>query len=85
VDVLFESLAEVYNGSALGLILTGMGRDGEEGARKIKQRGGAIMAQDAQSSVVFGMPRAVIESGLADEVLNLSEIPKRLREIFRCL
>jgi len=85
VDVLFESLAEVYNGSALGLVLTGMGRDGEEGARKIKQKGGAVMAQDAQSSVVFGMPRAVIESGLADEVLNLSEIPKRLREIFRCL
>jgi len=85
VDVLFESLAEVYNGSALGLVLTGMGRDGEEGARRIKQKGGAILAQDAQSSVVFGMPRAVIESGLADEVLNLAEIPKRLREIFRCL
>ena len=85
VDVLFESLAEVYNGTCLALILTGMGRDGADGARLIKQKGGAVIAQDAESSIVFGMPRAVIESGLADEILPLSEIPKRLKEIFRCL
>jgi two-component system chemotaxis response regulator CheB len=84
VDVLFNSLAEIYNGSSLVLILTGMGRDGAEGAKKVKLKGGGVIAQDAQTSVVFGMPRAVIEAGLADEVLSLSEIPKRLRELFRC-
>ncbi|MCS7199024.1 MAG: chemotaxis response regulator protein-glutamate methylesterase [Caldimicrobium sp.] len=83
VDVLFESLAEVFNGTCLGIILTGMGRDGTEGARKIKQKGGGIIAQDSSSSIVFGMPRAVIEAGLADEVLSLQEIPKRIRELFR--
>ncbi|MFN3505791.1 MAG: chemotaxis response regulator protein-glutamate methylesterase [Caldimicrobium sp.] len=83
VDVLFESLAKVYNGSCLAMVLTGMGKDGLEGARRIKERGGAVIAQDAQSAVVFGMPRAVIEAGLADEILPLSEIPRRLREIFR--
>lgn len=82
VDVLFDSLAEGYNGSCLALVLTGMGRDGTEGARKIKQRGGAVIAQDAESSIVFGMPRSVIEAGLADEVLNLRDIPKRLKELF---
>lgn len=85
VDVLFESLAEVYGSTCLGLILTGMGKDGAEGAQLIKKKGGAVIAQDAQSSIVFGMPRAVIEKGLADEVLSLSEISKRLKEIFKCL
>lgn len=82
VDVLFESLAEVYNGSCLALVLTGMGRDGTEGAKKIKQKGGAVIAQDGESSIVFGMPRSVIEAGLADEVLNLKDIPQRLKELF---
>ena len=83
VDVLFESLAQVYNGSCLAMVLTGMGKDGLEGAKKIKERGGVVIAQDEASSVVFGMPRAVIEAGLADEVLNLKEIPLRIRELFR--
>ncbi len=83
VDELFESLAEIYNGYVLALILTGMGYDGKEGAKKIKEKGGVILAQDAQSSVVFGMPRVIIEAGLADEVLNISEIPQRLIEIFK--
>ncbi len=82
VDELFESLAEVYRDKTVGLVLTGMGRDGEEGSRKIKEVGGLVLAQDEQSCVVFGMPRAVIEAGLADEVLNLSVIPQRLKEIF---
>ncbi|MEN3038897.1 MAG: chemotaxis response regulator protein-glutamate methylesterase [Candidatus Kryptonium sp.] len=83
VDVLFETLAETYNGTCLAIVLTGMGRDGTDGARKIKQKGGGIIAQDAQSSVVFGMPRAVIEAGLADEILSLQDIPKRIRELFK--
>ncbi|MBO8143689.1 MAG: chemotaxis response regulator protein-glutamate methylesterase [Thermodesulfobacterium sp.] len=82
VDELFESLAENYNGNTLALILTGMGSDGKEGAKKIKEKGGVVLAQDAESSIVFGMPRAVIEAGLADEVVNLSKIPERLKELF---
>lgn len=84
VDELFESLAEVYNGNTLVLILTGMGSDGKEGAKKIKEKGGVVLAQDAESSVVFGMPKAVIEEGLADEVVNLSKIPERLKDLFGC-
>ncbi len=83
VDVLFESVAEIYNGTALGLILTGMGKDGLEGSKLIKARGGGIIAQDRETSVVYGMPRAVIEAGLADEILSLPQIPLRLKEIFR--
>jgi two-component system chemotaxis response regulator CheB len=82
VDELFESLAEVYNGKTLVLVLTGMGSDGKEGAKKIKEKGGVVLAQDAESSVVFGMPKAVIEEGLADEVINLFKIPERLKELF---
>ncbi len=82
VDELFESMADVYEDKTVALVLTGMGRDGEEGARKIKEKGGLVLAQDEKSCVVFGMPRAVIEAGLADEVLNLTQIPQRLKEIF---
>ena len=84
VDELFESLAEVYNGKTLALILTGMGNDGKEGAKKIKEKGGVVLAQDAESSVVFGMPKAVIEEGLVDEVINLSRISERLKDLFGC-
>ncbi len=84
VDELFESLAEVYNGKTLALVLTGMGNDGKEGAKKIKEKGGVVLAQDAESCIVFGMPKAVIEANLADEILNLSQIPQRLKELFRC-
>ncbi len=84
VDELFESLAEVYNGNTLVLILTGMGSDGKEGAKKIKEKGGIVLAQDAESSVVFGMPKAIIEEGLADEVINLFRIPERLKDLFGC-
>ncbi|WP_028840743.1 protein-glutamate methylesterase/protein-glutamine glutaminase [Thermodesulfobacterium hveragerdense] len=83
VDELFESIADYYNGGSVGLILTGMGSDGKEGSKKIKEQGGVILAQDAETSVVFGMPKAVIEAGLADEVLSLEQIPQRLKEIFK--
>jgi len=84
VDELFESLAEVYDGNTLALVLTGMGSDGKEGAKKIKEKGGVVLAQDAESSIVFGMPKAIIEEGLADEVVNLSKIPERLKDLFGC-
>lgn len=83
VDELFDSLAEIFKEDTLAIVLTGMGSDGKEGSKKIKEKGGVVWAQDAETSVVFGMPKAVIEAGLADEILSLPEIPKKLKETFR--
>lgn len=74
VDVTFASAAKHFAGQVLGVILTGMGADGREGARVLKQGGSIIWAQDEQSCVVYGMPMAVAEAGLADRVLPLSDI-----------
>jgi len=82
VDPLFRSLAEVYNGTTVALVLTGMGQDGMRGAQRIKERGGLVLAQDEKTSTVYGMPRVVVEAGLADMVLSLPEIPFKLQEIF---
>ncbi len=75
VDALMLSVAEVYSGHVLGVILTGLGNDGERGMREIKNRGGRVIAESKESCVVYGMPKAVIESGLADRVVPLNEIP----------
>jgi two-component system chemotaxis response regulator CheB len=75
---LFQSAAETLGNAALGVILTGMGSDGIAGLRHLKARGGRIIAQDEASSVVFGMPGAAIEAGLADEVVRLADLPVRL-------
>lgn len=74
VDVLFHSAAEHFRGRTLGIVLTGMGQDGKEGCRLLRRKKAHIIAQDQPSSVIWGMPRAVAEAGLADEVLPLSEI-----------
>lgn len=74
VDYLFRSVAEVYGPRAVGVIMTGMGSDGTAGCRALKQRGGWIVAQDAATCVVYGMPREPIESGLADVVAPLERI-----------
>ncbi|MCX8031490.1 MAG: CheB methylesterase domain-containing protein, partial [Thermodesulfovibrionales bacterium] len=74
VDALALSVAELYPGRALGVMLTGMGNDGLKGFTAIKRSGGRIFAQDEKSCVVFGMPKAVIEAGIADKVLSLDEI-----------
>ena len=74
VDPLFLSVAEATGGNALGVILTGMGHDGREGVRALRGAGGTIIAQDEASSIVWGMPGAVAEAGLADQILPLSEI-----------
>ncbi|WP_339747520.1 chemotaxis response regulator protein-glutamate methylesterase [uncultured Maricaulis sp.] len=74
VDPLFQSVAEVTQGQALGVILTGMGHDGREGVRALRAAGGTILAQDEATSIVWGMPGAVAEAGLADHILPLSEI-----------
>ena len=80
VDALFVSTAEVYGGAALAVILTGMGQDGLRGAEILKARGAGIVAQDEATSVVWGMPGAVVNGGLADRVLPLNEVvPEILR------
>lgn len=82
VDVLFRSVAEVYGAQSVGIIMTGMGQDGLVGAKKMKEKGALIVAQDESTSVVYGMPRAVVEAGLADYVLPLGEIAPFLQKIF---
>jgi two-component system chemotaxis response regulator CheB len=74
VDVLLRSVAEVYGPGALAVIMTGMGQDGLAGCETIRQRGGQVLAQDEQSSVVWGMPGFVADAGLADEVLPLNAL-----------
>lgn len=71
VDVLAASVAEVYGGAALGVMLTGMGSDGLKGFTALKQKGARIVAQDEDSSVVYGMPKVVVEAGLADAVVSI--------------
>lgn len=73
-NVLFRSVAEIYGKRALGIVLTGMGKDGLEGVRVMKKQGATIVAQDKDSSVAWGMPRSIIEAELADFVLPLKEI-----------
>jgi two-component system, chemotaxis family, protein-glutamate methylesterase/glutaminase len=73
-DVMFTSAAEQCDGALLGVIMTGMGKDGLEGLKLIKRRGGYVIAQDEDSCVVYGMPRAAVEEGLADAVVPLDDI-----------
>jgi len=74
VDCLFESVANTYGKKSIGVILTGMGKDGAKGIAMIKNKGGYTIAQDEDSSVVYGMPRAAVETGKVTQILNLKEI-----------
>ena len=74
VDVLFRSVVGIYGSGTLGVILTGMGQDGLRGCELIRDVGGQVLAQDEQSSVVWGMPGFVANAGLADAVLPLNQI-----------
>jgi two-component system chemotaxis response regulator CheB len=74
VDVMFRSVAQLYGGSAVAVVLTGMGHDGREGAKVLRDVGAEVLAQDEASSVVWGMPGALVAAGLADEVLALDRI-----------
>jgi two-component system, chemotaxis family, protein-glutamate methylesterase/glutaminase len=70
-DVMFQSAAEIYGPRLLGVVLTGMGNDGSQGVRRIKERGGKVLAEAEESSVVFGMPKEAIATGCVDGVVPL--------------
>ncbi len=78
VDVSFNSAAAVIGKGVLAIVLTGMGADGKNGAASLKSHGSSVWAQDEESCVVYGMPQAVVEAGLADRVLSLPEIVSTL-------
>lgn len=78
VDPLFETLADATGGKAIGVVLSGMGRDGALGAERLVMAGGTLFAQDAATSAVWGMPRAVAEAGLATAVLPPAAIAQRI-------
>lgn len=80
-NVLFRSVAEIYGKRALGIVLTGMGKDGLEGVKEMKAQGAAIITQDKDSSVAWGMPRSVVEAELADLVLPLDEIARTVNNM----
>ena len=80
-DYLFRSVASVYKEKALGVIMTGMGKDGVTGLRMMKRYGSRIFAQDAKSCVVFGMPAEAIKAGIVDEIVPLENMAQR---IMRC-
>jgi len=78
VDMLFSTAAVYYRKRVLGVLLTGMGRDGAEGCARIVHAGGYTLVQDQKTSAIFGMPRAAIEAGAASEVLGLPDIAARI-------
>lgn len=82
-DVLFDSVSEEFGPEGIGVIMTGMGVDGARGLGKIKAQGGRTIAQNEESCVVFGMPKAAIDMGHVDEILPLEEIPERLTELLK--
>jgi two-component system chemotaxis response regulator CheB len=81
VDVMAASVAEMYGGGAVGVILTGMGHDGVRGLKAIKDRGGYVVGQDEASSVVYGMPRAAAAAGVVDRVVPLDGVGRALCEL----
>jgi two-component system chemotaxis response regulator CheB len=81
VDVLFQSAAEVYGNRVLGIVMTGMGSDGRQGAAWIKAQGGLIFTEAESSCVVYGMPAVVKEAGLSDKSVTLDHMAHAIREV----
>lgn len=80
VDVLFQSAAEVLHERVLGVVMTGMGDDGKQGAAWIKAQGGAIITESVRTCIIYGMPRCVDEAGLSDASVPLGEIAREISE-----
>jgi two-component system chemotaxis response regulator CheB len=81
VDLLMRSTAQAFESNCAGLILTGMGTDGLAGMKELKSRGGYVIAQDEETCVVYGMPKAVVNAHLADAVLPTERIPEEIIRI----
>jgi two-component system chemotaxis response regulator CheB len=79
-DVMLRSLAMTYGSNLLSIVMTGMGQDGRRGCEVVKKAGGTVVAQDQESSLVWGMPRAVISAGLHDAVMPLSAMAQLINE-----
>jgi two-component system chemotaxis response regulator CheB len=82
IDVMFKSVAKTAGENAVGVILTGMGRDGAEGLLEMRRAGARTMAQDEESCVVYGMPKVAVELGAAEETTPLTDIAGRLVRLF---
>lgn len=82
VEVLFNSVARHAGQNALGIIMTGMGKDGAEGLLNMKKAGARTVAQDEKSSIVFGMPKEAIQIGAAEHVMSLHDIPQKIRNFY---
>lgn len=80
VDALFQSAADVYAGRVLGVVMTGMGEDGREGAAWIKAKGGTIFTESEDTCVVYGMPRAIVDAGLSDRAVGLEQMASAIME-----
>jgi two-component system chemotaxis response regulator CheB len=78
---LFQSVAAAYGRSVIGILLTGMGRDGAEGLRRLREAGGLTIAQDEESSIIFGMPGEAIRQGAAEYVLSPDQIAELIRSM----
>jgi two-component system chemotaxis response regulator CheB len=78
VDPMLASVASVYGPGALGVVLTGMGRDGVEGAGRLVGCGGSVLAQDEASCAVWGMPKAIVEAGFASAVMAPDKLARRI-------
>lgn len=80
VDILFNSASNVFKSNVMGIIMTGLstGKDGVEGCKRIKEKGGVVIAQDQKTSICFGMPKNIIDKGLADYILPTKIIAKKI-------
>ncbi len=83
VDPMLDSLIPIYGSAILTCILTGMGQDGRSGCTRVQQQGGTIVAQDEESSVVWGMPGAVAQAGICHKVLSLTELPEAVSRLIK--
>lgn len=80
-DYLFRSIASVYGRRSIGVVMTGIGKDGTLGVKEMKKMGARIIAQDEASSTVYGMPKSVVESGLADQVSSLKDMDQTISRL----
>lgn len=80
-DILFCSVGQSYKSKSLAIVLTGMGKDGLEGSRYLKQRNGRVIIQDQESSVIWGMPGAVCQAGLADQIYSIEDMAEHVEDL----